>query len=124
MSSQLDRGRCGVLALALLGSTCGEPRVVGGGPGTEMPPAGGTPTAGSGAPGAAEGPGFTLPPSAPATAIDAGAPPPPPASGTCASEVRQAGRLPVDSLFLVDKSQSMTLEIGAARPSGIRCGRG
>ena len=62
--------------------------------------------------GGSNGPGgFELPPASPAISVDAAAPP---ASGTCAAEVRQAGRLPVDLLFVVDKSQSMDLPVGMA----------
>jgi hypothetical protein len=91
------------VALLLLVSTCGKPRLTGGGA---------TPAPGPGDPPAAGGtarPGFTLPPAGPPAAADAGSPPAP--GGTCAAEARQAKRLPLDLLFVVDKSESMNLQI-------------
>ncbi len=98
----------GALALAVLfTAACGKPRLTDPGVSGETPPGNGDEPGvrgpgGEGGPGAA--PGFNLPPGTPAAPVDAG---PPPASGTCAAEVRQAGRLPVDLLFAVDKSTSM-----------------
>jgi hypothetical protein len=94
------------VALLLFASACGKPRLVGSpevdSPGTGQPPP---------APGGAAPPGFTLPPVSPPAAADAGDPPV--AGGTCAAEVRQAKRLPIDLLFVVDKSGSMDLPIGS-----------
>jgi hypothetical protein len=100
-------GRVTLAALALA-AACGSPKVVGGGAGETPPPGGGS------MPGLGETgrPGFVLPPAAPPAAIDAG--PPPSGNGTCAAEVRQAGRLPVDLLFVVDKSGSMDEPVAMA----------
>jgi hypothetical protein len=89
----------------LTGSACGKQRLAGQGTGDP----GGAAPGGAGQGGA---PGFVLPPPAAAGAVDAA--PPPPAGETCAAEIKQAGRLPVDLLFVVDKSTSMNLEIAPA----------
>jgi hypothetical protein len=94
-----------LLGFAVFAAACGKPQLAG----DPAPGAGGGPSPGPG--GGQPAPGFTLPPGNPAAAADAGAPP---AGGTCAAEVREAGRKPVDLLFVVDKSGSMALEIGTA----------
>jgi hypothetical protein len=96
----------GPLAALVLLVACGDPKVVGGGPGA----AANAPGAGAAGADAGNGPGISLPPAPSAPAADAG--PPPAAPETCAADVRQAMRLPVDLLFVLDKSESMNLPIG------------